>query len=379
MVKSIGETLNEDTTYPASASRKIEKIRTAIDKHKALCELADKPFLAADVEDIVTGIVSPDKKPKSLPLLDALKRYKSALVDGSLLRDGKRAGKSTINALGYAISFIEGECEEIGDVPIEKFNTSHVGKLVAKMLELGYAQNTVSHYINAVLFFFQFTYKVWHRNPVHKEDDVFEPHDTIDYAIYYKTDEIMKLYSLELTGLHELARDMFVYGCHTCMRYSDHNSHSEVNITPDYIVLSTIKRGTSVTIPLHHVVKEILKKYGGKPPKLGLINFNKAIKLICRDAKGEDGKYLFRDKVVFQRVEGGKKIKRIMERWMLTSSHTMRRSFATNALLAGVPEEYIKRIGGWKSQSSFDKYKRATNLDIAKAASQHPFFSGKTA
>jgi integrase len=53
------------------------------------------------------------------------------------------------------------------------------------------------------------------------------------------------------------------------------------------------------------------------------------------------------------------------------SSHTARRSFATNLYLDGYPTIEIQKITGHKTETSFMKYIRVTKLDAAKRLSAH--------
>lgn len=91
------------------------------------------------------------------------------------------------------------------------------------------------------------------------------------------------------------------------------------------------------------------------------------VKEICRRAG-------FVEPVLFSRTHGGKLLKEYRQKWELTTSHTMRRSFATNALKMGVPEWAVMAIGGWKSESAFKKYKRMSETDAYDAAVSSDFY-----
>lgn len=62
---------------------------------------------------------------------------------------------------------------------------------------------------------------------------------------------------------------------------------------------------------------------------------------------------------------------------MLVSSHTARRSFATNMKLAGVETAKIMLFTGHKAQEAFFRYIRIGKLENAKELSSHPFFLKK--
>lgn len=59
--------------------------------------------------------------------------------------------------------------------------------------------------------------------------------------------------------------------------------------------------------------------------------------------------------------------------WVL--SHTARRSFATNAYLAGLPPISIMKITGHKTESSFMKYIKISEKENAIQLKGHEFFN----
>jgi integrase len=59
------------------------------------------------------------------------------------------------------------------------------------------------------------------------------------------------------------------------------------------------------------------------------------------------------------------------ELYSLISSHTARRSFATNYYLQGFPRLDLMKITGHKTEKSFLKYIRVSKLDTAMRLSAH--------
>jgi len=55
-----------------------------------------------------------------------------------------------------------------------------------------------------------------------------------------------------------------------------------------------------------------------------------------------------------------------VHKWELVSSHTARRTFATNCYLDGIPTRTIMRITGHKKEDDFFRYIRMTPEDDAK-------------
>ena len=74
-------------------------------------------------------------------------------------------------------------------------------------------------------------------------------------------------------------------------------------------------------------------------------------------------------------TKGGKTENSINEKFELITTHTARRSFATNAYLMDVPSISIMKITGHKTESSFMKYIRISQEDNANKLISHPFFN----
>ncbi len=182
-------------------------------------------------------------------------------------------------------------------------------------------------------------------------------------SVYLSIMEINKLYEYRLSGVKQMARDLFVLGCHTAMRYSDYSKLHPLHIHNGKIIYKTQKTDETVIIPAHPRVVEILDKWG-KAPNVSQTSLNKIIKEICRDMG------IFNQLVP---IKEGKKIEYI-ERYNLISTHTARRSGATNMYLSGIPAQSIMKITGHSSESSFMKYLRITKEQNADLLANNPFF-----
>jgi integrase len=141
------------------------------------------------------------------------------------------------------------------------------------------------------------------------------------------------------------------------------------NITDNKIRLTTQKTGELVYIPLHSKVRKIIEKYQGElPPSISNQNMNDYLKEIGKLAKITD---LFETK----QTKGGKVVKNASEKFNHITTHTARRSFATNAFLADIPAISIMKITGHKTERAFLSYIRVTAEQNADKLLNHPFFN----
>lgn len=165
------------------------------------------------------------------------------------------------------------------------------------------------------------------------------------------------------------SRDLFLVGYYTGQRYSDYS-----RISKDMIIeyggrqmLSFVqkKTGIKVTLPLDKRILPILNRYGGKVPKIEYSCFVDRLKQL-----GELLNWTWRPD--FDSDEEG--VYDNVRFCDLISSHTARRSFATNAYAAGVPIESIMAVTGHTTEERLKTYIRLQSREKGMMAAKA--FSG---
>jgi integrase len=168
-------------------------------------------------------------------------------------------------------------------------------------------------------------------------------------SIYLTLNEITRIYYfIGLTKKQQRIRDLFIVGCLTALRYSDYSTLEKDNFNGDFITKITKKTHKKVIIPIHDYVKEIYERYDGViSTKLSVQHFNRYLKIITK-------KIGLNDSITYSYTKGGKIITLTKEKWELISSHTARRSAATNMFLTGRFKTYeIMKITGHTTEKSF--------------------------
>lgn len=192
--------------------------------------------------------------------------------------------------------------------------------------------------------------------------------------IYLNESELDKIAALDLSTNPRLdrVRDLFLLGCFTGLRYSDYGSLKPEHIVTkngrQFIDILTQKTRQRVLIPLRQVVVEMLQKYDGVPPQ-GITNqkANEYLKELGELAGIEEP-------VLITTYRGGKRIDEVFKKFQLITTHTARRSFASNAFKAGVPVKSIMQITGHKTEKEFYKYIRLSGEEHAELIAENPFF-----
>lgn len=179
-------------------------------------------------------------------------------------------------------------------------------------------------------------------------------------AVYLNIKELEKIQALDLSGHLDKVRDLFLVGCWTGLRFSDWHKVKPENINNGFLTLNQQKTGQPVVIPLYPTVKTILDKYYGKLPKpLSNQKVNEYLKEIARLAD-------FKEAITQQITKGGKVETGIKHKWELVTTHTARRSFATNMYKMGIPSITIMAITGHRTESAFLKYIKVTPQEHAE-------------
>jgi site-specific recombinase XerD len=181
-------------------------------------------------------------------------------------------------------------------------------------------------------------------------------------SIYLTSDEIKQIYQHDFSDNKSLdrIRDLFIVGCWTGLRFSDISQVTPEVIKDGLITIRQAKTGGKVVIPLHHTVEAILKKYKGVLPRVPTNQeFNRSLKDIGKAAD-------IKDKVHISITKGGVKTTKAYQKYELMTTHTGRRSFATNNYLIGVPSLTIMAITGHKTESAFLRYIKVTPTEHAE-------------
>ena len=176
-----------------------------------------------------------------------------------------------------------------------------------------------------------------------------------------------KEFDISLTPGLKQAKDAFVFGCSTGLRFSDLFSLTNKNFdlveNQWYLKIKSLKTKTFSYIKLSPYAISIFERY--QPEEKGtpvfgtitLINFNKNLKMLGELANFTDLIDFSREKqgksdLTFKNNDGSEI--RFCDKM---SSHMMRRTAITTLLLLGMPEHLVRKISGHShTSSSFNRY-----------------------
>lgn len=230
-------------------------------------------------------------------------------------------------------------------------------------MDLILASNTIGKHVQVIkLIMNEATERGLNTNLAHKSKRFITVREDVD-SIYLNEKELNGFENIDLSKEPRLekVRDLFLIGCYTGLRFSDFSILKPEDIVDGYIDISQTKTSGGVVIPLHEKVKKILEKYNGKLPR-ALTNqrMNDYLKEI---AKRMDELH---KKVTIKYTKGGQPIIENIEKYKLVTTHTARRSFATNEYKAKTPVITIMAITGHKTETAFMRYIKVTPNEHAQ-------------
>ncbi|MBL7909917.1 MAG: site-specific integrase [Bacteroidia bacterium] len=237
--------------------------------------------------------------------------------------------------------------------------------------KLNYSANTIGKNIkNLKVFMNEATERNLNNNMDYLKKGFKVSREDID-NIYLSDEEIMKIYNLDLSDNERMAqvRDLFIVGCYTGLRFSDFSQIKKENIRNGLFTLRTEKTNELVSVPVHPLIEQIMQKYKGKysnslPPSFPNQVMNAYLKDIGERAE-------FFESVTIKKTKGGKKNETSYLKYQLITTHTARRSFATNLFLQEFPAISIMKITGHRSEKNFLNYIKMTPHQNAEKLRKH--------
>ncbi len=203
-----------------------------------------------------------------------------------------------------------------------------------------------------------------HTNDEHNNKRFIKIQVDVD-NVYLDEGQLIKLAEIDLSKNKKLerVRDLFLVGCWTGLRFSDFTNIKPKNIKGNFIEIKTQKTGEWVAIPIHHTIKQIMKRYEGitdnsLPPAISNVKLNEYIK----DVAKETG---FNELISLEKAKAGEKLIITLPLSELISTHTARRAFASNMWRMGIPTFVIMGITGHTTEKAFFKYIKVNSKEKA--------------
>ncbi|WP_200974837.1 site-specific integrase [Echinicola sp. 20G] len=235
-----------------------------------------------------------------------------------------------------------------------------------------FSLNNVGKYIQVIKTFLNYATENGYNSNLYYQSRQFKAYKVPGFSIYLNEEEIKKLYekNLSKTPALERVRDLFIVGCWTGLRFSDFTSIKPENIEGNFLKITTFKTNEKVVIPIHYMVRDIMAKYEGKypnslPPAISNQKMNSYLKEIAKKLD------CFKTSIDAESTKGGLRVTEKKHKWELITTHTARRSFATNVYKSGFPAISLMKITGHRTEKAFLLYIKVTPEENAKQLLEH--------
>lgn len=205
---------------------------------------------------------------------------------------------------------------------------------------------------------------------------------TINFTHIYLTDkELNDLYQLELTDeirkennvgkeSHiEESRDLFIISARTGLRFSDlcHIRTATWNMEEGKETMTILVQKTNdrLSIPLHQQVIDLYNKYNGiLPLPVDKSKYNKHVRLCAKLAGISETIETFA-------WEKGRPVIKAKPKHELISSHTGRRSFATNLYKVCKSPHQVMNLTGHQTEENFKRYICVNQAEMAEVVRKY--------
>ncbi len=283
---------------------------------------------------------------------------------------------STVNIEGYQTTkkrLIKFE-EYNNKIRIDDFTIGHYDNLIDFLkIKGGYSVNSIGATIKNIKMFLKKAEEFGYTTHKDYKDSRFKVLKEVSKSIVLNEREIEDIFNYDFSSKPYLenCRDLAIIGLWTGLRVSDLLALPEIDTKEDYIIVQPKKTRNSssikVVIPLHHHIKEVINSRG-MPRKISDVKFNKYFKEVCKYVginNMVEGYKICKSGDEYRKKEG------MYPKHELVSSHTCRRSFATNLYKMNFPTLSIMSITGHTTEKNFLAYIKVTPKEHAEKLMQH--------
>lgn len=222
--------------------------------------------------------------------------------------------------------------EDITDINLEEFSDELKKHYTANTLKNRFAE------VKAVVNRHRFEVDI----PSHRFVDILKAKEEPSQSVFLTEEEVNRIYKFQpRSNVQRYVRRIFLIEAYTGARNCDsvRLSRDNCDMKTDTISYVSQKTKTRVILPVHRNLMELLNdRVDYSTWHITLVEFNDTLKQICELCGINDKRLLYR------RGE-----EQIGPKWKFVSSHTGRRSFATNLYLRGADPTTIARLMGHSS------------------------------
>lgn len=367
------QTIIEQKTKPELSEKKTKLLNDLADINQLFSRFENDNKRTPTKEELKTLLDTEIHKVKPKETKVNLLEFINRFIEESKTRNNEKTGKPIAKSTIHTYLQLKSNIEKYSNFKrtILEFEDIHLDFYIdfhAYLISENLATNTIGKRIailKAILT--DATERGINRNLAYQSSRFKVTREKTD-NIYLNKSELNEFRKLDLSNNKRLdnVRDLFLIGCWTGLRFSDFTRLRQEHIKGDVIEIETKKTRESVLIPMHPIVRLIFDKYNGELPKpLSNQKMNEYLKELGQMIESLNTK-------TFKTItQGGFEKTTQMEKYKRITTHTARRSFASNLYLDGVASQTIMMITGHKTEKSFNQYIKITSQENANIIRVH--------
>lgn len=365
-VKNVVDALEKD-----NINRYLDGLEKAVSSIISDLKANLTPLTKENVKERVTAYLNPvdSKEPTQAALFSFIDEFIETAPQRVNIETGKHINYRTVQKYRTTLRVLR-EFADMSKRPVD-FDTIDLdfyGDFTAHLTKtMGLSVNTVGKYVQCLKVFLNEATAKGINTKVDYKSNRFKVLKEDSDSVFLSEPELQRLYDFDLSSHTRLerVRDLFLVGCYTGLRFSDFTAIRPEYIKDGLIRMEQLKTMGKVVIPCHPVVTALLEKYSGQlPQSISNQKMNDYLKELCQlvGLTSKEGKAI---------TKGGVRVVRTLEKWQMVSTHTARRSFATNMYLLGVPAITIMKITGHRTERAFMRYVKLDEEQHAKIIALH--------
>ncbi|MEO9805482.1 MAG: tyrosine-type recombinase/integrase [Reichenbachiella sp.] len=252
----------------------------------------------------------------------------------------------------------------------ETINASRLENLQSYFFDKGMNNQTTSKYIGGLKMFLNWAVaNKYAPNTDYKNFSPLREKETLKVALTSGEIQAIRVTDLGNSPYLENVRELFLLSTLTGLRYSDYSrikaEHLKEVEGAKFLQIRQQKTGDIVELPLTdeaaHIIQRLIE---GQVHAISNQKMNSYVKELCIKAE-------INEPFEVHNFKGKLVITKVCPKHDLITTHTGRRTFATNLLLQGVPAEMVMNFTGHKDMVSFSKYvniPKKTQMDMVRNA-----------
>lgn len=285
-------------------------------------------------------------------------------------KTGKLLDPKTITRYKYTLNIIK-YFQEYTKIKLRTADINlefHNNFLYFTKEECSYSNTTIEKFLKHIRFFVKIAKEKGFKTNQEAESDKFtiKKDETIDTYLNEKEIELIYNYNLSDNDRLDKVRDLFIAGLWTGLRISDLKRINDFDISNNRIkIIETEKTNSFIEIPIHPQLEQIIKKRNGELPEISDQRFNEYVKELCE--------LVGINEVILGSIKNpntNRKEKGYYPKFKLISSHTCRRSFASNHY-GELDDKTIMAITGHRNHSQFLDYVKTSKREHAEKLEEY--------